>query len=188
MTICILRNADHQSYCSSCWPDTGVINDTDNICGFCRAVGVRGNIKVTRVRWVSEHNRWDWVWDLTLYVGNQTASSGPKETSWLWETNYDWGEELYKFLLRTVEKNPIKESIAVVHHKWTKYEYHCAANIEYSRIGPVSGSVRENIFGMRCIDTSLLNNNQVPLTFSELMRTKEAYRGATHTTKWLVLH
>lgn len=69
------------SYCSSCRLDTAVINDTGNICGFCRAVGVRGNIKVTWVHWVSEHNRWDRVLDLPLYVGNQTVSSRPKETS-----------------------------------------------------------------------------------------------------------
>ncbi len=88
-TIYTLKNADHlqyQSDCSSCCLDTGVINDKDNIRGFCRAPGVRGNIKVTWVRWVSEHNRWDWALALTLYVGNQTTGSGPKETSSLSET------------------------------------------------------------------------------------------------------
>ncbi|CAB1449981.1 unnamed protein product [Pleuronectes platessa] len=50
----------------------------DNICGFCKAVGVRANIKVTRVHRVSECNRWAQVLALTLYMGNRAAAGQRK--------------------------------------------------------------------------------------------------------------
>lgn len=114
----------YRSYCSSCRLDNTMINDTGNICGFCRAVGVRGNIKVTWVRRVSEHNRWVLVLDLTLYVGNQTVSRRPKETSRLSKEYFltlgdmlglywNVGFVLYIFTEKK-RKNTIKESIAVV--------------------------------------------------------------------------
>lgn len=67
--------------CSSCSLDTGVINNTDNICGCCRAVGVRGNIKVTWVHWVSEHNRWDWVLGLTPVRGKPNSQPSSQRTA-----------------------------------------------------------------------------------------------------------
>lgn len=151
------------SYCSLCRIYSAVINDADNICGFCRAVGVRGNIKVTWVHQESEHNKWDWLLALTLHLGNQRASIGPKETSCLWRTCEDQGEmcpcNLNQFLLRAgYSVNELLWIVSAVGVGALIY-----GNTQWESC--YAKRCHENICGIYCIDVSLLNDNQVLLAF-----------------------
>lgn len=54
-----MKNADHLLHLLLALTPAWWITQT-RACGSNRAVGVRGNIKVTAVQRVSEHDRWDW--------------------------------------------------------------------------------------------------------------------------------